>query len=97
MLSLLHELLSKQDQTRPHSLLTRLIVSSCICLAYIVLHGFYGLIVAIVFYLLGVELIGLPQHWMFYPFILGLLIGCWKSFLNLRDYWRNFGHGKPMI
>ena len=91
MISLLKDLLSKQDQTQPHTLLTRLIVSFCICLAYIVLHGFYGLLAAIVVYLFGVELMGLPLQCMFYPFILGLLSGCWKSFLNLRDYWKSYG------
>jgi energy-coupling factor transporter transmembrane protein EcfT len=92
MLSLLIDLLSKQEQTQPHTLLTRLTVSVCVCLAYIVLHGFCGLLAAIVFYLLGVELMGLPLQWMFLPFIFGLLSGCWKSFLNIRDYWRNYGH-----
>ena len=92
MISLLRDLLSKQDQTQPHTLRTRLIISFCICLAYIVLHGFYGLLAAIVVYLLGVELMGLPLQWMIYPFILGLLSGCGKSFLNIRDYWRNYGH-----
>ncbi len=92
MISLLEDLLSKQDPTVPHTLLTRLVVSACICLAYIVLYGFYGLLAAIVVYLIGVELMEFPLNWMFYPFILGLLIGGWKSILGLRDYWRNYGH-----
>jgi len=92
MISLLSDLLSRQDLTKPHTLLTRLIVSSCICFACIVLHGFYGLLASIVVYLLGVEIMGLPLQTMFYPLILGLLSGCWKSFLNLRDYWNNHGH-----
>jgi hypothetical protein len=92
MISLLRYLLSKQDQTQPHTLLTRLIVGFCICLAYIVLHGFYGLLASVVVYLLGVEIMGLPIQTMFYPFILGLLSGCWKSFLSVREYWRNYGH-----
>jgi len=92
MISFLNDLLSKQDQTQPHTLRTRLIISFCICLAYIVLHGFYGLLAAIVVYLFGVELMGLSLQWMFYPFILGLLSGCWKSILNLRDYWKNYGY-----
>jgi hypothetical protein len=91
MISLLSDLLSKQDQTQPHTLLTRLIVGLCICLGYIVLYGFYGLLASIVVYLLGVEIMDLPRQTMFYPFILGLLSGCWKSFLGLRDYWRNYG------
>jgi hypothetical protein len=92
MLSLLEDLLSKQDLTQPHTLLTRLLVSFCIFLAYIVLYGFYGLLAAIAVYLFGAELMGLPQQWMFYPFILGLLGGCWKSFLGVGDYWQNYGH-----
>lgn len=89
MIGFLVELLSKQDPTRPHTLLTRLVVSFCIGLAYIVLYGFYGLIAAIVVYLFGVELMGLPASWMFYPFVIGLLIGCWNSYLGIRDYWKN--------
>jgi energy-coupling factor transporter transmembrane protein EcfT len=92
MISLLKDLLSKQDQTQPHTLLTRLIVSFCICVAYTALHGFYGLLAAIVVYLLGVEIMGLPLEWMFYPFMLGLLSGGWRSFVSLRDYWSNYGH-----
>lgn len=92
MISLLRDLLSKQDLAQSHTLLTRLIVSFCICLAYIVLHGFYGLLASVVIYLFGVGTIGLPLQTMFYPLILGLLSGCWRSFLSLRDYWRNFGH-----
>ena len=92
MITLLEKLLSKQDPTQSHTLLTRLIISFCICLAYIVLHGFYGLLAAIIVYLVGVELMGLPLQWMFYPFILGLLSGAWKAFLNVRDYWKNYGH-----
>jgi hypothetical protein len=94
MISLLADLLSRQDPKQPHSLLTRTIVSLCICLAHIVLHGFYGLCAAIVVYLLGVELLGLPQRWAFYPFFLGLLTGSWKSFRQVRDYWQNYGHGE---
>lgn len=89
---LIKGLLARQDQTQPHTLLTRLIVSFCICLACVVLHGFYGLLAAIVVYLVGVEIMGLPLQWMFYPFIVSLLSGFWKALLNIRDYWRNYGH-----
>ena len=92
MISLLKDLLSKQDQTQSHTLLTRSIVSFCICLAYIVLYGFCGLLAAVAFYLFGVELMGLPRQWMFFPFFLGLLGGCGQSFLKVRDYWKNYGH-----
>jgi hypothetical protein len=92
MIGLVEELLSRQDPTQPHTLLTRLVVSFCICLAYIVLFGFYGLVAGIVVYLLGVELMGLPASWMFYPFAVGLLIGCWNAFRGIRDYWKNYGY-----
>jgi hypothetical protein len=92
MINLLEELLSEQDPTQAHTLLTRLLVSFCIGLACMVLYGFYGLLAAIAVYLFGVELMGLPLQWMFYPFILGLLAGCWKSFLNVGNYWKNYGH-----
>jgi hypothetical protein len=93
MIRLLSDLLSRQDLTKPHTLLTRLIASFCICLAWVVLHGFYGLLASVVVYLLGVEIMGLPLQTMFYPFMIGLLSGCWKSILSLRDYWGNYGHG----
>ena len=93
MLYLLESLLSKQDPEQPHSILTRLVVSFCIGFAIIVLYGFYGLCAGIVTYLLGVELLGLPQKWAFYPVVLGFLSGAWMSVRHLRDYWRNFGNG----
>jgi sterol desaturase/sphingolipid hydroxylase (fatty acid hydroxylase superfamily) len=92
MIGILVELLSKQDATKPHTLLTRLVVSLCISVGSIVLYGFYGLIAAIAVYLVGVELMDLPINWMFFPFFVGLLIGCWKSFLSVRDYWKNCGY-----
>ncbi|HNP62326.1 MAG TPA: hypothetical protein PKH39_00245 [Woeseiaceae bacterium] len=92
MIGLVEELLSKQDPTKPHTLLTRLIVSFCIGLACIVLYGFYGVIAAVVVYLFGVELMGLQKNWMFYPFAMGLLVGCWVSISNIRDYWKNYGY-----
>lgn len=92
MISFVEELLSRQDPGKPHTLLTRLVVSICICLAYTVLFGFYGLIAAIAVYLFGVELMGLPANWMYYPIIAGLLIGGWKALRSLRDYWGNYGN-----
>lgn len=94
MINLLEDLLSKQNPDQPHTLLTRLIVSFCICFAVIVLHSFYGLCAAIVAYLLGVELMGLPQRWAFYPIVLGFLSGAWTSYRHLRDYWQKYGHNE---
>ena len=93
MLNLLESLLSKQDPEQPHSILTRLVVSFCICFVIIVLHGFYGLCAGIVTYLLGVELMGLPQKWAFYPIVLGFLSGVWISVRYSRDYWHNYDDG----
>lgn len=92
MIRIVEELLSRQDPGQPHTLLTRLVVSLCICLAYTVLYGFYGLIAAIAVYLFGVELMGLAMVWMFYPFVAGLLIGGWNALRAIHDYWKNYGH-----
>lgn len=94
MIRYLEALLSMQDPTQPHTLLTRLVVSFCVCLVCIVLYGFYGLIAAIVVYLFGVELMGLPANWALYSFMIGLLIGCWNSILSIRDYWKGYGYGE---
>ena len=92
MIGLVQNLLSRQDPAQPHTLLTRLIVSACILVACIVMYGFYGLIASIVVYLFGVELLGLTTNWMYFPFFIGLLVGCWYSFWSIRDYWMNYGH-----
>lgn len=96
MVNLLEYLLSRQDPNQPHTLLTRIIVSICISLAYIIWCGFYGVIAAVAVYLLGVELMGLPLQWMFYPFALSLFIGAWKSLHAVRDYWLNYGHAESV-
>ena len=92
MIGLVEELLSRQDPTQPHTLVTRLVVSFCICLVYTVLFSFYGVVASIVVYIFGVELMGLPASWAFYPFAVGLLIGCWNAFRSIRDYWKNYGY-----
>lgn len=91
VIRVVESLLSRQDPTQPHTLLTRLLVSFCISLAFVVLYGFYGLIATVVFYLIGIELMGLPANWLFYPLIAGVLMGCWKSISAIRDYWGNYG------
>lgn len=92
MIGLVEGLLSRQDPTQPHKLLTRLIVSLCVCFAFIVLYGFYGLAAAVIVYLIGIELLGMPINWMYYTFALGLLVGGWKSVRSIIDYWRNYGY-----
>ncbi len=92
VIRLVEILLAKQDPKQPHTLLTRLGISFCICFANIVLYGFYGLIAAVVVYLFGVEWMGLPMRSMYYPFLIGLLVGCWVSAKNVGNYWKNYGH-----
>ena len=59
--------LAAQDRDAPHSLLTRVIISAIIVFAMLVLHGLYGVIGAVVLYLLGVELAGLDlRYWRNY-------------------------------
>lgn len=94
MIGIVEQLLSKQDPDRPHTLLTRVLATFCICVAYIVLYGFYGLVGAIVIYLAGVELMGWPTNWMFCSFYLGVLLGCASAFASVRDYWKGFGDGE---
>ncbi|MEM8983435.1 MAG: hypothetical protein AAGC71_10435 [Pseudomonadota bacterium] len=93
MESIIRGLLAQQDPAKKHTLLTRLIISAIIVFANAVLYGSYGVVAAIVTYLLGVEWIGLPLIWMFVPFYLMLLYSGWRSLVMLLDYWRNYGHG----
>lgn len=86
-------LLSRQDPSDPHTLLTRILVCSIILMTNIVLHGLYGLLAAIVVYLLGVELLGIERHWMFLPFLFTLFSGSWKGFRSIADYLADYGHG----
>lgn len=92
MLRILSNLLSKQDPNAEHSLLTRVLVCSIILAAFTILYGFYGLVAAVIVYLVGVELLGLPLVWMFSPLLLALLIGVWKGAWGIRDYLANYGH-----
>lgn len=93
MLRMLSDLLSRQDPSAEHSLLTRVLVCSIILVAFTILYGFYGLIAAVIVYLVGVELMGLPLLWMFAPLLFAALIGIWKGASGIRDYLRNYGHG----
>lgn len=93
MIGLIEDLLARQDPSKPHTLLTRLLICFCIGFAYIVLYGFYGLVAAVAVYLLGVELMGLSLQWMFYAFFIGIFLGAWRTIIAIRDYWLNAGHG----
>ena len=56
--------------------------------------GFFGVLGAVVFYLLFVELMGMALHWFLAPIGLALAIGLKNGVKGLVDYWRNFGHGE---
>ena len=87
------DLLAHQDPREKHSLLTRLVVSAVIVFANMVLYLFYGLIAAVVFYLIGVEALKLSGKVPLIPLGIAVLSGIWKSLSLLVDYWRNYGHG----
>jgi hypothetical protein len=93
VIELLTRLLALQDLNRPHTLLTRTLVSGIIMAGALVLHGFYGVVGGVVVYLIGVEGFSLPRNWMFAPLAVTLVTGLWSGARAVGDYWRNFGHG----
>lgn len=90
---LIAELLSKQDPAAPHTWLTRLIVSGIIVFASVVYAGFFGVLGAVCVYLLGVELMDADLRWLYLPIVVSLALGLRGATKQLRDYWRNYGHG----
>jgi hypothetical protein len=90
---LIAQLLSRQDPAKPHTLLTRVIVSLIIVFASLVYAGFFGVLGGVAVYLLGVELMDLDLRWMYAPIGIALLIGLKNSLAQLADYWRHYGHG----
>ncbi len=93
MIKLVADLLSRQDPNKPHTLLTRAIVSFVIVFATAVYFGFFGVIGAVAVYLVGVELMDLQLRWMYAPLALALLISLISSYRALKDYWLHYGHG----
>ncbi|MEO0346516.1 MAG: hypothetical protein AAF229_09680 [Pseudomonadota bacterium] len=91
MEKLVSQLLARQDPGAPHSLLTRFLVSAIIVFAQLVLYGVYGVMGAVVMYLLGVELGGLSLRWMYLPIGVALIFALWGAGRMLGDYWRNYG------
>ena len=90
---LIAELLSWQDPNRPHTILTRIIITLIIVAANVIYAGFFGVLAFVAVYLLGVELMGLELIWALAPFYLSLPFGLWVSFRSLAEYWQNYGHG----
>jgi hypothetical protein len=91
-MKLVADLLRLQDPSKPHTLLTRVLVSSVIVFASLVYAGFFGVVASVAVYLLAVELAGAHLRWAFAPFYLALLIGLKNSASSLLHYWRNHGH-----
>ena len=92
-MKLIADLLSMQDPSKPHSLLTRTIVSLIIVGTSVVYAGFFGVLGAVAAYLLAVELMGLGLQWALVPVGLALVVGLKNGIRSLIDYWRNYGHG----
>ena len=90
---LIADLLAMQDPDKPHTLLTRAIVSLIIVFASLVYAGLFGIFGAIGVYLLGVELMSMELQWALVPIGLALAIGLYSSLGSLKDYWQNYGHG----
>ena len=89
---LIAELLHRQDPAKPHTLLTRGLISLIIVGANLVYAGFFGVLGAVVVYLVGVELLGGDLRRAYAPLGLSLLVGLKISVKSLIDYWRNYGH-----
>ncbi len=93
MTKLIADLLALQDPDKPHTLLTRVLVSLIIMTASLVYAGFFGVLGAVGVYLFGVELMNIDQRWMFAPMVIAIVVGLKNSFGSLTDYWRHHGHG----
>lgn len=91
-MKLIYRLNSLQDPTQPHTLLTRALVSGIILFANAVLYGFFGVIAAVVLYLIGIKLLGIVKDWLLLSLVLTLIFGFWRSLSMLADSWRNYGH-----
>lgn len=92
-MSLIVDLLSKQDPEQSHTLLTRAIVSLIIFFSNLVYAGFFGFLCAVGVYLLGVELMGFDIRCVYAPIGIAIIIGLKGATSDLREYWQNHGHG----
>ena len=90
---LVADLLGAQDPDKPHTLLTRILVSLIIVATNLVYYGFFGVLGLVAVYLVGVELIGLDLRWIFAPVGIAIVIGLKQSHGGLIDYWSHYGHG----
>ena len=90
IIRLIREILSWQNPEDPHSPLTTTRVSGLILFVNLVLYGFYGVLAAVVVYLV-VEWFGLSPGWMFAPMLVSVVIGLRKAAFAVQDYWSNYG------
>ncbi len=90
---LIADLLGAQDPEKPHTLLTRVLVSLIIVASNLVYFGFFGVLALVVVYLVGVELMGIDLRWLYAPIGLAILVGLKQSYSGITDYWRHHGHG----
>jgi len=92
-MKLVAELLKHQDPDQPHTPLTRVLITLIILFASLVYTLFFGVLAAVVVYLVGVELMGLDLRWMYAPIVLAILAGLKDAVTLSKDYWRNYGRG----
>lgn len=90
--STISRLLAHQDPNARHSPVTRVVVSAIIVAANAVLYGFFGVICAVAYYLIGVEVLGMSLRWFLLPVLIALVASLAPSWRMLKDYWRNYGH-----
>jgi hypothetical protein len=90
---LVAQLLNLQDPDRPHTWLTRTLISLIILFASLVYALFFGALAAVVVYLVGVELMNLDLRWMYAPIAIAIIVGMKDTASLLTDYWRHYGRG----
>ena len=90
---LIADLLSLQDPEKPHTLLTRAIVSTIIVVTNLIYAGFFGVLGAVGVYLVGIELMNMDHGWMYAPLGLAFIVGLRSGLKGLVDYWQQYGHG----
>jgi hypothetical protein len=90
---LIADLLGAQDPDKPHTWLTRVLVSLIIVAGNLVYFGFFGVLGLVAVYLVGVELMGIDLRWLYAPVGLAILVGLKQSYSGITDYWRHYGHG----
>ena len=92
-MKLIADLLSMQDPEKPHTVLTRVIVSLIIIVTSVIYTGFFGVLGLVAVYLFGVELMNMDTRWIYAPVGVAMIAGLKQSYSGLLDYWQHYGHG----